>query len=287
MPPRLMKPEPRTLRSRSGVAPYRAKVPAEAPSRPVTNPLPPLPVSIGDVLLDLRLEDPALRARAEERYARFVVERTGGFPVLVTEEAAEFTAGTAVLYRWQGASVILEPTRARFVGTRREQTLDSLLRILLSQLLLSRSGLLLHAATILHEGVAFVLMGRSGAGKSTLARLSPAGSVLTDEISLVTLGGGGVQAHGTPFWGEFRADGQNRRVRVGGLFELVQAAGHRVEELSRRERLNSLLAHTVFFASGGTARARLLALALRFVERVPIRRLHFLPEPGFRGALTL
>jgi hypothetical protein len=94
-------------------------------------------------------------------------------------------------------------------GVRNEYALDSLLRVLLSWKLLSCEGFLLHAATIVRNGKAFVFTGRSGAGKSTVASLPPAGSVLTDEISLLRRENGTWRAYGTPFWGEFRAAGSN------------------------------------------------------------------------------
>lgn len=245
-----------------------------------------LPLSIGNVLFHIKVEDPALYARAKQRYAPFLAARAEGFPIFVTKDSGDGDAVAAWRYSWQGASLRLEPTCARFFGIEHEQTLDSLLRILLSQLLVEQSGLLLHAATIVRAGHAFLFLGRSGAGKSTLARLSPSGSVLTDEVSLVRLGANGVEAYGTPFWGEFRSAGQNRRVRVAALYELMHAAANKVSELSRREQLTALLANTLFFANEPPARAQLLELALDLITRLPIRRLQFRPESDFWKAVT-
>jgi len=77
---------------------------------------------------------------------------------------------------------------------------------------------LLHAATVVRGGKAYVFTGRSGAGKSTVASLSPAGTVLTDEISLLRFEDGEWRAYGTPFWGEFRAAGSNSSAPIRGLF---------------------------------------------------------------------
>src|SRR5256885_3293464 len=86
--------------------------------------------------------------------------------------------------------------------------------MLLSWALLPDVGFLLHAATVLRNGKAYVFFGRSGTGKSTVAALSPLGSVLTDEISLLKRIDGQWHAFGTPFWGEFRAAGTNRSAPV-------------------------------------------------------------------------
>src|SRR5437773_8348802 len=58
------------------------------------------------------------------------------------------------------------------------------------------------ALPIFRDGKAYIFTGRSGAGKSTVASLSPEGSVLTDEISLLRREHGMWRAYGTPFWGE-------------------------------------------------------------------------------------
>ncbi|MGB0035547.1 MAG: hypothetical protein WBP79_08750, partial [Candidatus Acidiferrales bacterium] len=76
-------------------------------------------------------------------------------------------------YDLDDASVMLGRADAEFRGVRHEYALDSLLRILLTMILLPRRGFLLHAATVVREGRAYVFMGRSGAGKSTVASLSP------------------------------------------------------------------------------------------------------------------
>jgi hypothetical protein len=62
--------------------------------------------------------------------------------------------------------------------------IDGVLRILHSLLLVRAGGFLVHAASAVRGGRAFVFAGVSGAGKTTLARLAPADvMLLTDEIS--------------------------------------------------------------------------------------------------------
>ena len=65
-------------------------------------------------------------------------------------------------------------------------SIDSVIRILHSLLLAREGGFLVHAASAIRNGRAFLFAGLSGAGKSTLCRLAPPDVVLlTDEISYV------------------------------------------------------------------------------------------------------
>jgi hypothetical protein len=65
-------------------------------------------------------------------------------------------------------------------------SIDSVLRILHSLLLAREGGFLVHAASAIRNGRAFLFAGVSGAGKTTISRLAPPDVVLlTDEISYV------------------------------------------------------------------------------------------------------
>ncbi len=184
-------------------------------------------------------------------------------------------------YTLDDASVRLGQAAAHFRGVRHEYALDSLIRVLLSVLLLPRHGFLLHAATVVRAGRAYVFTGRSGAGKSTVASLSPPGSVLTDEISLVRFSDGAWHAYGTPFWGEFRADGSNRRVPLAGIYSLVQAPEDRVEPLAAREALRALLPNVLFFSSDQQQTDQLLSVLTSAAEQIPFYRLYFRRDAGF------
>jgi hypothetical protein len=65
-------------------------------------------------------------------------------------------------------------------------SIDSVLRILHSLILAREGGFLVHAASAIRNGRAFLFAGVSGAGKTTISRLAPPDVVLlTDEISYV------------------------------------------------------------------------------------------------------
>ncbi len=65
-------------------------------------------------------------------------------------------------------------------------SIDTLLRLVHSLLLAEEGGFLLHAASAVRRGRAFLFSGISGAGKTTISRLAPSdANLLTDEISYV------------------------------------------------------------------------------------------------------
>jgi hypothetical protein len=227
--------------------------------------------------------DAQLAARARARYAAFETAERTGFPVEITQGiGVELpTAASAFRYEVAGASLVLDGHGAQVSSVRNEYALDSVLRVLLTRLLLPSPGFLLHAATVVQDGKAYVFMGRSGAGKSTVASLSPRGSVLTDEISLLRRIEGTWYAHGTPFWGEFRAAGQNRRVPLERVFALVQAGSNRTAPLAARQALAGLLGNTLFFSEDRAEREQLLRAQVSLIGSVPVERLEFRRDETF------
>ncbi len=234
-----------------------------------------LSIAIGEVPLTLHFHEETLRRQASRRYARFRAAQADGLTVFLASERVATDRAAEFAYTVGDASLTLDSATAQFCGVRHEFALDSLLRILLSVMLLPRRGFLLHAATVVRDDRAYIFAGRSGAGKSTVATLSPSGGVLTDEISLLRFSGGAWQAHGTPFWGEFRAAGSNRHVPVAGIYALAQAPEDRLERLSIKQALRALLPNVLFFESSNRQTQHLLQLLAEASEQIPIYRLYF------------
>jgi len=158
-------------------------------------------------------------------------------------------------------------------------SLDSVLRILHSLILAERGGFLLHSASAICDGRAYLFSGVSGTGKTTMTRLAPADvTLLTDEISYLRPSAGGYAAFGTPFAGELAKAGENCAAPVSALFFLEKGAGNRVDELSSAEALRRLMRNILFFAEEPRMVEKLFATACDFVARVPIRRLTFYPD---------
>jgi hypothetical protein len=158
-------------------------------------------------------------------------------------------------------------------------SLDSVLRILHSLILAAKGGFLLHAASAICDGRAYLFSGVSGAGKTTMTRLAPSGiSLLTDEVSYVRPSAGGYSAHGTPFAGELAKAGENCTAPVCALFFLEKGPENRIDKISPAEAVRRLMRNILFFADDGELVEKLLATACDFVAGVPIRRLTFYPD---------
>jgi hypothetical protein len=158
-------------------------------------------------------------------------------------------------------------------------SLDSVLRIVHSLILAGRGGFLLHAASAICDGKAFLFSGISGAGKTTLTRLAPPDvTLLTDEISYVRPRDPGYAAFGTPFAGELARPGENCSAPISALFFLEKGASNRMDDVPSAEGMRRLLRNILFFAEDSELGNALLATACDFVTRVPVRRLTFYPD---------
>jgi hypothetical protein len=249
-----------------------------------------LSLTIGQVPVELRFLDPELREAALDRYAAFAHGRRSGaargaLPIHLEPTPRPPAPSADFHYTHEGAHVWLKGTAAHFSGVRSEYTLDSLLRILFSWVLLPREGFLLHAATVVRSGRAYVFPGRSGAGKSTLASFSPPGSVLTDEISLLRREENIWRAYGTPFWGEFRAAGSNCSAPIQGIFSLAKSGKNALRVLAPRAALCAILPCVLFFSSDAEANKRLLDLLVGTVAEVPCYELQFRRDASYWDAL--
>ncbi|HTV60228.1 MAG TPA: hypothetical protein VMJ93_15255 [Verrucomicrobiae bacterium] len=231
--------------------------------------------------MSLLFSEDELGWKARVRYQEFSGEPQGGFQIALNHSLATSHSSPTFAYDLEDARLLLRQSGAEFHGVRHEYALDSLIRILLTVALLPKRGFLLHAASIVRNGRAYIFMGRSGAGKSTVSSLSPEGSVLTDEISLLRFDRGAWRAHGTPFWGEFRAAGQNQDYPVAGIYCLTQAGENRLVPMTVKEMLRAILPCVLFFSSDPQANDELLNILVEFAREIPCFRLHFLKDSSF------
>ena len=238
-------------------------------------------LSIGCVPLRLQMSDAQLFDAASARYAAFTDGAAQPITIALNDGAPPEGALADFGYEFEGAVLRAFSNKICFDGVRNQYALDSLLRVLLSWKLLGHHGFLLHAATVIRNGKAFIFTGRSGAGKSTVASLSPEGTVLTDEISLLRREDGIWRAYGTPFWGEFRAAGSNTSAPVAGIFRLLQAAENRVEALRPMATLRALLPNVLFFSAEAEANRQLLDIVNQAAKEIAGYNLSFRRTPAF------
>ncbi|MFZ0419286.1 MAG: hypothetical protein WAM04_14400 [Candidatus Sulfotelmatobacter sp.] len=158
-------------------------------------------------------------------------------------------------------------------------SIDAVLRIVHTLVLARSGGFLVHSASAIRNGKAFLFAGVSGAGKTTISRLAPAdATLLTDEISYVRKQGDGYVAYGTPFNGEFAKLGENVSAPVAALYLLAQGAENRIDPVGEADAGRELLGNILFFAEDPEFVHRAFQAACDFVHRVPVRRLTFVPD---------
>ena len=264
-------------------------------------------VEVGGVAVALRTGDSAFVRMIRDRYEGFA--DAGGNPeyrfdidLLPADQAADDTEDVSVSRGPKGWSIRRGDFRAEWdpaarTGTIRQScnpySIDSVLRIVHTLVLAEKGGFLLHAASGVRNGRAFLFSGVSGAGKTTISRLAPADvTLLTDEVSYVRPGSrrehageaacatGGQQyyAYGTPFAGELAKVGENTSAPIAALYLLAQGPQNRIDELTPGEATRGLLQNILFFAKDPALVQRVFDAAFRFVAGTPVHRLTFVPD---------
>ena len=168
----------------------------------------------------------------------------------------------------------------------RENDWQSVLRILYFFGFLKERGLLLHASSLVHRGMAYVFPGASGAGKTTIVRLSPQLPLLTDEITAVQLTENSrVLGHGTPFFGDLGQPGEKLTVPVKGLYFPVKAEENRIAPLTLHETARHLIPCVCAYTTNVERLREIFDLSHQLAERLPGYLLYFRPEPEFWRAI--
>lgn len=268
-----------TLNSRSAGAAL-----AESSVRSVT-------VEIGGIPIALNCGNAEFRNLIERRYAGFVnsharpefefdFELTA--PREPSDEDARVLRKGSVWHLQRGdfrAEWDLSSGRGWVRQWANPYSLDSVLRIVHSLILAQEGGFLIHAASAIRNGRAFLFSGISGAGKTTMARLAPPDvNLLTDEISYVRPKQSGYRAYGTPFAGELARAGENLSAAIDTLYFLVQGPENRVEPIGHNDAVRLLMRNILFFAHDRELVRRVFDAAVEFVSTVRVTKLVFTPD---------
>jgi hypothetical protein len=250
-------------------------------------------VDIGGTPILLRTRETDFRALLERRYAGFL--RPAVMPALhmdvelVRPECAVCEVEELRVWKegrvWRlergdfRAEIDLEAGRGRILQSLSPYSIDSVLRIVHTLIQARAGGFLLHAASAIRNGKAFLFSGVSGAGKTTLARLAPPDSILlTDEISYIRPQGGAYRACGTPFAGELARLGENATAPITKLFFLAKGPENCVETVATSNALRMLLRNILFFADDSDLIQSVFRSAWDFLAHVPAAWLRFYPD---------
>ena len=266
-----------------------------------------LSIDIGGTPIAVRTGDPEFRALLERRYPGFL--RSDLDPDLaldiellpedgpVTDEpelhVSHGSAGWRLMRGDFHASWDEVRGQGKILQTCSPFAIDSVLRIVHSLIQARQGGFLLHGASAIRNGRAFLFSGVSGAGKTTISRLAPPdATILTDEISYIrrlpaASTASGVEknnadsiyeACGTPFAGELARVGANKRAPIAQLFFLTQGPENRIDPIPPSDALRLLLRNILFFADDANLVEMVFRSAFEFLARVPASRLTFLPD---------
>jgi hypothetical protein len=251
-----------------------------------------LVIEIGGMPVRVNTSDPAFLDMLRDRYAGFVGASDQAeveFDVDLTPPAmADPDADVRVSQHSGRWSLERGDFRAQWEpATRRgwirqsanPYSIDAVLRIVHTLVLARQGGFLLHSASAIRNGKAFLFAGVSGAGKTTISRLAPPdATLLTDEISYVSQREDGYAAFGTPFTGELAKLGENVSAPIAALYLLEKGLENRIDPVAPGEAARALLANLLFFAEDQELVQLAFHSACEFVKRVPVSRLTFVPD---------
>lgn len=251
-----------------------------------------LVIEIGGMPVRVNTTDPDFLVLLQNRYSGFVSSAEhaevefdvdlmrGGFADPAAEVRVTHQLGRWSLTRgdfraeWEPAS-----RSGRIRQSANPYSIDAVLRIVHTLVLARQGGFLMHSASAIRNGKAFLFAGVSGAGKTTISRLAPPDvTLLTDEISYVRKVNAGYVAFGTPFTGELAKLGENVSAPLSALYLLAQGSDNRIDPVPPAEAARSLLANVLFFAEDEELVQATFHSAFEFVSRVPVSRLTFVPD---------
>ena len=249
-------------------------------------------IAIGGIPVRVNTTDPGFLDMLENRYAGFVSEEARtefDFDVdLVAPESGNRDADVSVKHRSGRWFMERGDFRAEWEPATRKgwirqsanpYSIDAVLRIVHTLVLARQGGFLLHSASAIRNGKAFLFAGVSGAGKTTISRLAPAdATLLTDEISYVRKQDEDYFAFGTPFTGELAKLGENTSAPLAALYLLAQGPENKIEPVAAPDAARGLLANMLFFAEDQEMVHWAFQAACDFVHRVPVYRLTFAPD---------
>lgn len=164
-----------------------------------------------------------------------------------------------------------------------DRAVENILRVAIAWLAVAHGGLLIHSASIVKDGRAYLFFGQSGAGKSTLSERSRRGQVVSDDLTLILPDAAGrPEVVGTPFRGTY-AGGRpvHGRFPLASAFRLRKAGPDEaaaVSPLAPGRALPDAIANLPFVVDQLGADPGLFARVEKVLTSFPIRELRFRKE---------
>lgn len=258
-----------------------------------------LNIGIAGLRTTVVARDPGDATVIRDRFKGFLSPDAAAWRIEINPRPGSLPSSEGVAVKRDGGPARFSVTRHDFAGTvdlgertadvtltnpdevSPDVSLDSFMRILYSLALVETHGLVVHAASLVRDGRAYLFCGPSGSGKTTVARLSTDATLLSDELSIVRLAEGHAVCFGTPFRGELALGGEDRAAPLVGIYFLRHGGRHTLETLRPGQALARLLPNVLFFAREADVTAAVFRIAADLVEAMPCFDLSFRPDPGF------
>jgi len=170
---------------------------------------------------------------------------------------------------------------------RPEAAVENYLRAAVAWRAAERGGALIHAASAVLDGRAYLFYGPSGAGKSTLSEFNRRARVISDDLTLALPGEEGLELVGSPFRGTYTGGEQVLgRFPLAAGFRLVQAPAAEVRPAPRILVFSELVGNLPFVAEAFERRPDLFAMIDRAFRAVPLARLAFRKDDDYWDAIA-
>jgi len=167
------------------------------------------------------------------------------------------------------------------------RALENFIRCAVAWCAAERGGALVHAASVVRGGKAYLFYGESGAGKSTLSAVNRRGRVVSDDLSLVLpRPGGGLDLVGSPFRGTYE-EGEPvlGRFPLAAGFRIVKDVKAEVRAAPRAVAFGQLVGNLTFVAEAFRERPDLFASIEAAFAGVPLLHLHFKTDDSYWDAI--
>lgn len=253
-------------------------------------------IKVADIPINLIL-DKEYALTIKEKYRPFICNSDAEYILYInfSGKSPENQVGdTCISFRNNTLTVKLEETDGRMnlqskkgevniCGQYPLAALAGFLKSIYSAIVLSASGLVLHASGVVKNNLAYIFFAPAEGGKTTVTKLSEGLPVLNDETIMIR----GLQAFGTPYSGSDREIADRITAgpfRIAGFFKLVKDTGVHLRRLSPSNAAAELFTTSRLYDTI-TSTQRILNTFSELARSVPCYELHFLKDNSFWKAI--
>lgn len=167
----------------------------------------------------------------------------------------------------------------------RPYVLSSIMRIIYTLKATYSNGLIIHSASFIKDGEAYLFPAKSGTGKSTLTRITSQTdrsiSILSDEISYISYERGKVIAYSTPFWGNTKIKGTYLKAPLKKIYFLKQSSKDYKRRLSFKDSIKQMMENVLYATMDFESLDNTLLTIQKILPKTDNNILYFTKSPRF------